>query len=260
MKKLLFLAIGALGFLQPVLVSAATTPRFAEGPQHWYLPVSALFDYLLGAGMQLETLFYFVLLSVALLIFLIFNQLVGIKLFDVYVLSIWVLMMQILGLPYFLGFIAWFVLFLSGINIIFKRITFLYFSKVVIHLLSGLFAVLLAFLIAAEFGFALYGVHVLAVVVLLFVTQHVIVKDVDRLGKSWLELFIKSLIVALLAYFIVNWATLSSFLMSYPDLLLLSIPLLLWLGRRTGLRLAEWSRFSRLIREEADEDYKDLLS
>lgn len=257
MKKLLFYLVGAFSLLFPLSVGAAS---FTEGPQHWYLPVRALLGYLSDYGMQMESLFYFLLLAVALVIFLIFHQLVGIKLFDVYVLSVWVLMMHILGLPYFFAFVVWFVLFLSGINIIFKRITFLYFSKVVIHLLAGLFAVLLAFLVAAEVGFALTELNVLAVLILLFVTQHVIVKDADRLGKSWFGLFLKSLTVSFLAYLLISWHAVSVFLLTYPDILLLSIPILLWLGRRTGLRLAEWSRFSRLIREVADEDYKDLLS
>jgi hypothetical protein len=257
MKKFLFVLAT---FFCAVPFANAADLEFLGAPHHWYLPFRTLFDHLMRGGLSSEYLFWFVLLILSLMIVLLANQLVGLKFFNMYLLIMWIFFASILGLPLFLISLFVFILFSAGLNIVFVRFKFLYFSRISAHLAVGIFCVLLILLVAMQFKINIDAVTILGLIVLLFFTQHSTVKDADRLGSVWFALVLKSLAMTLFVYFFVNWSVIKNLFLSYPDLLLLSIPILLWLGRRTGLRLMELGRFSRLIRKEMDEDYKDLIS
>ena len=60
------------------------------------------------------------------------------------------------------------------------------------------------------------------------------------------QLAIETLVISTLCYFLVSWEALRTFFLSYPELILLTIPLNYLLGKWTGLRLAEFFRFREL--------------
>jgi len=257
MKKLL---LGLLAVFSFVPVANAAQLEVFRAPHHWYLPIRTLFDYLMDSGLSMDYLYWFVLLLLSLMIVLVANQLIGFKFFNMYLLVVWIFLANILGLPLFLISLLVFILFSAGLNVLFVRFKFLYFSRISAHLAVGIFCILLILLIALQFRVPMDGISILSLIILLFFTQHSTVKDADRLGSVWFSLVVKSLVMSVFVYFVVSAAVVRDLFLDYPDLLLLCIPILLWLGRRTGLRLLELDRFSRLIRKEMDEDYKDLIS
>jgi hypothetical protein len=57
-----------------------------------------------------------------------------------------------------------------------------------------------------------------------------------------------TLLLSIAGYYIVSWQLLRTLLLSYPEVILLTIPLNILIGRWTGLRLTEYFRFRTLLR------------
>ena len=64
----------------------------------------------------------------------------------------------------------------------------------------------------------------------------------------------ETVVVALLGYTLVTWSWLEGTILSMPELIIVPILGIIWLGRFTGLRLTEYFKFRTLFQEETNEE------
>ena len=63
----------------------------------------------------------------------------------------------------------------------------------------------------------------------------------------------ETIVISLIAYALVNWGWVESSILALPELVLLPILAIVWLGRFTGLRLSEYFKFRALFGEDTQE-------
>ena len=74
--------------------------------------------------------------------------------------------------------------------------------------------------------------------------------------EGWFSAFFgisQTIIAALICVAIVSWTALQSIVLAYPELILLTIFVNLFLGRWTGLRLIEYFRFREVFKHLQEE-------
>jgi len=63
----------------------------------------------------------------------------------------------------------------------------------------------------------------------------------------------ETVLAALVCVFIVQWSFLQSLILAYPELILLTVGVNVFLGRWTGLRLVEYFRFREVFKHIQEE-------
>ncbi|MBT7772475.1 hypothetical protein HN713_02150, partial [bacterium] len=64
----------------------------------------------------------------------------------------------------------------------------------------------------------------------------------------------ETVLVALLAFFFIEWSWMENAILSIPEFILAPIFGNIWLGKFTGLRLSEYFKFAALFREDNTEE------
>jgi hypothetical protein len=69
-----------------------------------------------------------------------------------------------------------------------------------------------------------------------------------RLGfREAVQLTFETLILSVVSTLIVQWDALQSLVVGFPEVILVTIPINILLGRWTGLRLTEYFRFRKIL-------------
>ena len=69
-----------------------------------------------------------------------------------------------------------------------------------------------------------------------------------RLGfREAVILTIETLLLSVVSTLIIQWDTLQSFVVGFPEIILITIPINILLGRWTGLRVTEYFRFRKIL-------------
>ena len=68
-------------------------------------------------------------------------------------------------------------------------------------------------------------------------------------ARTALQRFLLTLLVAACCYLVLRWNTVGHFLLAYPEIHLVTIAVLVLIGRYTGYRLTELWRFRDLARQ-----------
>jgi len=67
-------------------------------------------------------------------------------------------------------------------------------------------------------------------------------------ARSALTITAWTLLLSIACYYIVSWELLRTIVISYPEVIILGIPINILLGRWSGLRVTEYFRFRKLLR------------
>lgn len=216
--------------------------------------VSILVNYLLSHGVSGQTVILLLMLPVIATIFSFLKQVVGITTFGLYTPSI--VALSFLALGWWIGLL--FLLFILavgyGARSFMKRWRLLYIPKVAIILavLSFALLALVAFGTWAGLSFSRETVFIL----LILSTQAENFLNLKS-EEGWMSAILgitETVSGALLCVLIVQWQLLQSLVLAYPELILLTILMNIFLGRWTGLRLVEYFRFREIFKHLAEEE------
>ncbi len=139
-------------------------------------------------------------------------------------------------------------LFLICINMsiwyFFKKYTLLYMPKIVTITLINFIAFILLFNLSFYTALPSPEIHSIFYVLIFCLTAEKMIHIMNtKEFREYKESFWGTFIVAILWYMIYSLGFLQSFLLAYPEYLLLLIPLNIYLWRFTGLRITEYFRF-----------------
>lgn len=218
------------------------------------LPFSKLTSYFVMKGISQNIIY--LLLSVPFLAFVVcfLRQFVGISTFGVFAPLMLSLSFVVLGLKF--GMIVFLIVLLVSyiIRTIFERVELLYIPKI---------SLLLSFLSLSFFGvlgFAVYfdsslnlGLTIFPMMVMSTISEKFLTSQSSEGFKNAIFSTIETVIVALLAYFFVEWEMLKNSVLAMPEWVLLPILGNIWLGKFTGLRISEYFKFRAFLREDTQE-------
>ncbi|MFA4930582.1 MAG: 7TM domain-containing protein [Patescibacteria group bacterium] len=222
--------------------------RFRLEPVASWMLMTRLISYILFKGVPLSTIALILTIPIIALLIALARQVVGIKAFGIYVPSLITLAFLESGLRY--GTVVFLVVLAVGTiaRLVLKKLRILYLPRMALILTAVALGLLLMMGVASYFNVS--GLKTLSIVPLLtmvILTEKFVSAQIRYGFGPALKLTWETFVLSAVCYLLVGWESLKVFIVSYPEWLLLVIPILILLGRWTGLRVLEYWRFRRVI-------------
>ena len=206
-------------------------------------------NYLVNGGVSISNIVLILMIPVIATILSFARQVIGLKSFGIVTPAMTTLSFLVLGLQ--VGLIVFIIVFLSGsiTRLLLKRLQLLYLPRMALVLTSASLAILVMLGVGAatnvttQLSFTIFPILILTIL-----AEEFIAVQFSQGARSALRLTGWTILLSVLCYFVVSWELLRTVLLAYPELVLLTIPINIGLGRFTGLRLVEYVRFRDLLR------------
>lgn len=204
---------------------------------------------LINRGVPTGNLALILMLPVIATILAFARQFIGLKAFGLITPTMTTLSFLVMGLRY--GLIVFAVVLVSGTltRLMLRRFHLLYLPRMALVLTS----VSLGMLALLGLGVAFDPGHILSfsvfpALILMILAEEFIAVQFKSGPQAALSVTAWTLVLSVGGYYIVSWQLFRVFLLSYPEVVLLTIPINIALGRWSGLRLTEYIRFRHLLR------------
>lgn len=205
---------------------------------------------LINSGTSVETIILILCIPIVATFFTLMRQLVGLRSFGIFIPTILALTFASTGLKYGVVLLIGIIVASSIARFILKRFRILFIPRMAIILTFvtvGVFGVFYAANWTNHIG--ILATSVFPILLLITVGEKFIEVQTEEGVNSSIRLTIETILLATLAYFLITWGDYRSFLITYPEVILLTIPLNLVLGRWTKLTLLEYIRFQYALRQ-----------
>lgn len=206
-------------------------------------------NFLVNRGVPINNIILILMLPVIATILAFTRQVIGIKAFGLITPAMTTLTFLVMGLRY--GLAVFVVVLLSGTltRMLLRRLRLLYLPRMALVLTSASLAilVLLGFGVVTERA-ATLSFSIFPILILTILAEEFIAVQFKSGARTAVTTTGWTLLLSIGCYYMVSWQLLRTFLLSYPEIILLAIPINIALGRFTGLRLVEYFRFRKLLR------------
>lgn len=219
-----------------------------------FFVLSAVLSSFIAQGIPPNTIYLILAFPFAAFLVAFARQFIGLSTFGVYTPLMLVISFLILGIN--LGLIILLVVIASSyvVRKVFAKIELLYIPRVAL-----MFSFIsLSFLVAIWFilKFSTSAVITLAILPMLVMStmseKFVSAQSEEGISKALFSA-LETVIISVLAYYLLVWSSFVDLLMSMPELILLPLLGNFILGKFSGLRLTEYFRFRMLLKENMEE-------
>lgn len=224
----------------------------ASGLRPWNI-LSNLIDTMLTNGIPSETVILLLVLPIIATILAFLKQVIGITTFGLYTPSIIALSFIVLGWPVGVAYLLLIIIAGYAARSFVSRWRMLYIPRVAIILSVVSFAVLILMGVGAAFHIAFTRETVFLLLVMSTLSESFLNLKTEQGWRSAILGVFETIVAALLCVFIVQWAAFQSLILAYPELILLTLPINVLLGKWTGLRLVEYFRFREVFKHLQEE-------
>lgn len=216
----------------------------------WTNFLSYTINYLVNKGVPINTIFLILMIPIIATIISFTRQVVGIKAFGLYIPTILTLAFLVTGIKYGLVIFVAILVVATLIRLVLKFLRILYLPRMAIVLTATAFAIFVMFAIGAytqRTGFI--AISIFPILIIAILAEEFVKVQIEKGLWTAVQLAIETLVISTLCYFLVSWQALRTFFLSYPEVVFFTLPINFFLGKWTGLRLAERFRFSKLIKD-----------
>jgi hypothetical protein len=202
-------------------------------------------------GVPIQTAVLLLMLPLVATLVAFFRQVIGIKAFGIYTPSIVTfafLAFDPKGLKY--GIAIFVAIILIGMLSRYALRTFrlLYLPRVAITLSLISFAMLGILVFGGYFQrTGLAAVSIFPLLIMITLAEKFVAVQIEKGTRIALVLALETLAISLVGYALVSWEAAQRFVLLFPWIVLLTIPLNIMLGKWTGLRLVEYVRFYKIL-------------
>ena len=218
----------------------------------WNL-LSSLVNYMLTHGVSSQTVILLLMLPIIATILAFFKQVIGITTFGLYTPSIVALSFLALGWQIGLLFLLFILITGYATRAFMRKWRLLYIPKVAIILTVVSLTVLLLLGIGASLGITLSGDTIFVLLIMSTLTESFLTVKAEEGWKAATFGIAETVLAALVCVFIVQWSLLQSIILAYPEFILFTVLINIFLGRWTGLRLVEYFRFREVFKHLQEE-------
>jgi hypothetical protein len=230
------------------------TKREVTGFQGWNF-LSYLVSFMVNRGVPLNTIYLILVLPIIATVIAFFRQVIGIKALGIYAPSIIAVSFLATGLRY--GLIIFGITLLVGTvgRLTAKKFRLSYLPRMANVLIAVCLIIFVLFLFGAFFEKkGLMEISIFPILIMVLLTEKFIAVQIERGSKNAAILVVETLILSILCFWLANWHTLKTFILAYPEFILLTLIINIVLGKWTGIRLLELYRFRKVIKNvELDE-------
>lgn len=215
--------------------------------------ISSLVNYLLARGVSSNTVILLLMLPVIATIFTFLKQVIGITTFGLYTPSI--IALSFLSLGWWTGLLILLFILITGhaTRSLVNRWRLLYIPKSAIILTVLAFSLLILIGLGTAFGISYNRDTVFMLLILSTLAENYLSLKSEEGWRSAALGMSETVLGALLCIAVVQWQALQSLILAYPELILLTLLINIFLGRWTGLRLIEYFRFREVFNHLQEE-------
>lgn len=206
-------------------------------------------NYLINKGIPINSISLILMLPVIATILSFSRQVIGMKAFGIVTPAMTTLSFLVMGLQY--GILIFLSVLISGTltRLAMRKLHLLYLPRMALVLTGTSIAILLVFgLGVATDNTALASFSIFPILILTLLAEEFIALQFKSGAKKALTVTAWTLALSIGCYFIVSWQIVRTLFVSYPEAVLLAIPINILLGRWTGLRITEYIRFKNLLK------------
>lgn len=222
------------------------------GIRPWNL-LSSLTNYMVTHGVSSQTVTLLLMLPIIATILAFFKQVIGITTFGLYTPSIVALSFLALGWKIGLLFLLFILVTGYATRQFMKKWRLLYIPKVAIILTVVSLTVLLLLGIGAYLGITLSGDTIFVLLIMSTLSENLLTAKAEAGWKSAMIGIGETVLAALVCVFIVQLSFFQSLILAYPELILITVVINVFLGKWTGLRLVEYFRFQEVFKHLQEE-------
>jgi len=206
-------------------------------------------NFLINRGVPINSIILILMLPVIATILAFARQVIGIKSFGLITPAMTTLSFLVMGLQY--GLIVFVVIVLSGTltRSVLRRLRLLYLPRMALVLTSVSLSLLLLLAIGvANDQSSVLSFSIFPALILTILAEEFIAAQFKLGVRPAMTLTIWTLILSTVCYFTVSSELFRTLILSYPEIILLSIPINIALGQWSGLRITEYFRFREILR------------
>ncbi len=204
-------------------------------------------NYLINKGVAIDNIFLLLMLPIIATLIAFLRQILGIKTFGIYTPTIITLSFIATGLKYGLSIFLIILAVATLLRFLLRKFKLLYLPRMAIVLTILALVLLFLFIVGAYFNkTGMIGLSILPILVLIILVEKFVSVQIEKGGFTAILLSVETILVSVICYWVVNWEWFKTLILSYPELVLLTLVVNIILGRWTGLRLSEYFRFRRL--------------
>ena len=218
----------------------------------WFL--SHLINSFAAKGVSASTVYLILIIPFLTFLVVLFRQVIGLQTFGVYTPVMITAAFFILGIWF--GLITFFFAVITSyvVKHILNKFELLYLPKVALNLgfisLSFLIVVWIVLYVGTPISLSL---AIFPMLVMSTVSEKFMAAQSEEGFKSALWAVTETLLVVIIAYYIIIWPSFTNMIMSWPELVFVPLVLNFVLGKFTGLRLGEYLRFRSLFKDHVEE-------
>jgi len=211
-------------------------------------------DFSIRSGVPEKTMILVLLLPIVVTIVSLARQVIGFRVFGIYVPSILAIIFLDIGIKY--GLILFIVIIFFGtlMRYLLQRHRLLYLPKMAI-ILTAISIGMVLFLISSSYFNFIYLAQgaVFSILLMILLAEKFIEAEIEKGPLESLKLTIETLLISIGTVFLVRWSVVQNFLLLHPEIIILAIIFNFSLGRWAGLRLREYIRFNDVIKAQEGE-------
>ena len=213
--------------------------------------LSPLIQFFLHEGVPFETIKLILMLPIIATFIAFLRQVFGVKAFGIYTpLIVTFAFVATNGIKYGLAIFVTVIVIGMLMRFALKPFRLLYLPRVAI-MLTVVSLILLGILALGgnmrRTGLA--SVSIFPIVIMITMVEKFITVQIEKGDKVAIILALETLFISIFGFYLVSWKILVDFIVSYPWIILFTIPINILLGRWTGLRISEYFRFREVIRK-----------
>jgi hypothetical protein len=212
--------------------------------------ISPIISYFVQQGLPIDTVILLLMLPIIVTLIAFFRQVVGIKAFGIYTPAI--VTFAFLAIPQLrYGVVVFLSVILIGMLMRFalKKLRILYLPRVAITL--SMVAIVILFLLTLGGSMqrtGLASVSIFPILIMITIVEKFVTTQIEKGNKIALILAVETLIISIVGYYVASWPFLIKTILTFPWIVLLTIPINIVLGRWSGLRLSEYIRFREILK------------
>jgi hypothetical protein len=206
----------------------------------------------LANGVPLETLILVLILPIIVTVIAFFRQVIGVKAFGIYTPAI--ITFAFLATNEIRYGITIFIVVIAvgtAARLLLKHFRLLYLPRVAIMITIVGFSILFLLILGGVNNrTGLASVSIFPILIMITLVEKFVAVQIEKGGRAAVILALETLLISVVGYYISSWHSLIGVLLNYPWTSLLTIPVNIFLGKWTGLRLSEYFRFRQIIKSK----------
>ncbi|PIT87365.1 MAG: hypothetical protein COU31_03380 [Candidatus Magasanikbacteria bacterium CG10_big_fil_rev_8_21_14_0_10_40_10] len=216
--------------------------------------LSSLISYFTAKGVSNSSLYLILIIPFIACVVVFFRQIVGLSTFGIYTPVITAASFYVLGLWFGLATFLFAVSIGYLLKYLLSKFELMYLSKVALNLgVISLSFLVVVWLILYTGGTVSISVAVFPMLVMSSITEKFMAAQSEEGFRGAMFGIMETLIVVVASYYLIVWTDFSNVILSWPELALTPLLIIILFGKFSGLRISEYLRFRSLFSEHTEE-------